>query len=137
MIKEFKEFITKGNVVDLAVAVIIGAAFAAIVTSFTNDILGGILGAVGGKPNYNDLVLNVGSGTIKYGSFLTAIVNFLIVALALFVVVKAMNRMQQMRKTAEEAEEQKETELELLAQIRDAVVLQAGGAIDAGPHAQP
>ena len=135
MIKEFKEFVAKGNVVDLAVAVILGAAFGLIVKSFTDDILGGILGAIGGKPDFSSLTLTVGNGTIKYGSFLTTLLNFLIVALALFVVVKAINRMQQLRKSREEEEEQKETELELLAQIRDALVLQTAGTLD--PKLEP
>ena len=135
MIKEFKEFVAKGNVVDLAVAVILGAAFGLIVKSFTDDILGGILAAVGGKPTFNDLVIHVGEGTIRYGSFLTTVINFLIVALALFVVVKAINRMQQLRKSQEEEEAQKETELELLAQIRDALVLQTAGTLD--PKLEP
>lgn len=128
MIKEFKEFIAKGNVVDLAVAVILGAAFGVIVKSFTDDILGGILGAIGGKPNYSDLTLAVGNGAIRYGSFLTAVLNFLIVALTLFVVVKAINRLQQLRKSQEDDQAQKETELELLTQIRDALVPGAGAA---------
>lgn len=134
MIKEFKDFISKGNVVDLAVAVIIGAAFGLIVKSFTDDILGGILGAIGGKPDFSSLTLTVGSGTIKYGSFLTTIINFLIVALALFVVIRVINRMQAMQKSKEEEEDLKETELELLSQIRDALVLQTTGTLDPTPE---
>jgi large conductance mechanosensitive channel len=130
MIKEFKEFIAKGNVVDLAVAVILGAAFGLIVKSFTDDILGGILAALGGKPNFSDLTFAVGNGVVRYGSFLTAVINFLIVALALFVVVKAINRMQKLRKSQEEQEARAETEVELLAQIRDALVLQTTGTVN-------
>src|SRR5512144_882216 len=114
MTSEFKEFISRGNVIDLAVAVIIGAAFGAIVTSFVNDILGGALGALGGKPDFSQLTFRIGEGTVKYGSFLTAIVNFLIIALAVFLVVKAVNSMQARRRRGEEDELEEPTEIELL-----------------------
>lgn len=121
MLKEFKDFINRGNVVDLAVAVIIGGAFALVIKSFTDDILGGVLAAIGGKPDMSQAyILEIGDGAIRFGSFLTAIINFLIVAFAMFVVVKAINKMQNLR--AEVEEEQAEavaTELELLTEIRD------------------
>ena len=80
MIKGFRDFILRGNVMDLAVAVIIGAAFTAIVTSFTANIINPLLGAIVGKPNFDYLVAYVNGGQIKYGTFLTAVVNFLLVA---------------------------------------------------------
>lgn len=121
MLKEFKDFINRGNVVDLAVAVIIGGAFALVIKSFTDDILGGILGAIGGQPNYSDaFVLELGEGAVRFGSFLTAIINFLIVAFAMFMVVKVINKMQNLRaKEAEEEAAAEATELELLTEIRD------------------
>jgi large conductance mechanosensitive channel len=121
MIKEFKEFITKGNVIDLAVAFVIGVAFAAVITSFTNDILMQVLAIFGGKPDFSDLTLTVNDAVIRWGSFLTAIVNFLIIGLALFVVVKIVNTLQNLR-TKEEEEALEATEVELLTQIRDALV---------------
>jgi large conductance mechanosensitive channel len=80
MIKGFRDFILRGNVMDLAVAVIIGAAFTAIVTALTADIINPLLGAFIGKPDFSYLVADVHGGKVLYGSFLTAIVNFLILA---------------------------------------------------------
>lgn len=121
MLKEFKEFIMRGNVVDLAVAVIVGAAFTAVVNSFANDILMQIVAAVFGKPDFSDLTFELGDAVIRYGAFITVLINFLIVAFVVFLVVKAINSLQNLR-TKEEEEELEETEVELLTQIRDALV---------------
>ena len=80
MLKGFRDFILRGNVMDLAVAVMIGAAFTAIVTALTTDIINPLLGAFIGKPNFDYLVANVNGGKVLYGAFLTAVVNFLILA---------------------------------------------------------
>jgi large conductance mechanosensitive channel len=80
MLKGFRDFILRGNVMDLAVAVIIGAAFTAIVTAMTEDLIKPLLGALIGKPDFGYLVGHVNGGVIKYGDFLTAVVNFLILA---------------------------------------------------------
>jgi len=80
MFKGFRDFILRGNVMDLAVAVIIGAAFTGIVTALTANIINPLLGAVIGKPNFDYLVGHINGGEIKYGSFLTAIINFLLIA---------------------------------------------------------
>jgi large conductance mechanosensitive channel len=80
MFKGFRDFILRGNVMDLAVAVIIGAAFTAIVTSLTANIINPLLGAVVGKPNFDYLVGHLHGGEIKYGTFFTAVVNFLLIA---------------------------------------------------------
>ena len=119
MLQEFKEFINRGNVVDLAVAVVIGAAFTGIVTSFTDDILGGVLAAVGGEPDLSQaFVLDIGDGQIRFGSFLTAIINFLIIAFAVFLIVKGINRMQRLRQTPEEeTAEATRAELDVLEEI--------------------
>ena len=90
MIQEFKDFISRGNVIDLAVAVIIGGAFGLVVTSFTDDILMQIISAIVGEPDFSDLTFTLNDSVIRYGSFLTAVVNFLIIAAALFLVVKAV-----------------------------------------------
>jgi large conductance mechanosensitive channel len=101
MIQEFKAFIAKGNVLELAVAVILGAAFGAMVTSFTKDILMQIIAAIFGQPDFSSLTFSIGNGVIAYGSFINTIINFLIVAFALFLVIKAYNNM---RKPAAPAE---------------------------------
>ncbi len=80
MLKGFRDFILRGNVMDLAVAVIIGAAFTSIVTALTANIINPLLGAVVGKPNFDYLVAHLHGGEIKYGTFLTAIINFLLIA---------------------------------------------------------
>jgi large conductance mechanosensitive channel len=80
MLKGFRDFILRGNVMDLAVAVIIGAAFTAIVTSLTEKIINPLLGAIIGKPNFGYLIAHVHGGEIHYGDFLTAIVNFILIA---------------------------------------------------------
>ena len=84
MIKGFRDFILRGNVMDLAVAVIIGAAFTAIVTALTADIINPLLGALIGKPNFDYLVGHVNGGVIEYGKFITAVVNFLIIAAVVY-----------------------------------------------------
>jgi large conductance mechanosensitive channel len=124
IINEFKDFINRGNVIDLAVAVVIGAAFGAVITSFTNDIFGGILGAIGGQPSVGDLSFTIGQGEIRWGAFLDAIINFLIVAFALFLVIKGINAAQNLakRNATEEQADEEQTELELLREIRDALV---------------
>ncbi|MBQ5687417.1 MAG: large conductance mechanosensitive channel protein MscL, partial [Ruminococcus sp.] len=89
IVKEFKEFIMRGNVMDLAVGVIIGGAFGAIVTSLTDDIISPILGIFGGM-DFSDLVLDINGAHIAYGKFITAVINFLIMALIIFLLVKAV-----------------------------------------------
>jgi len=113
-IKEFKEFISRGNVLDLAVGIVIGVAFSTVVTSFVNDILNAFIGAIVGKPNFDDLTISIGDGVIRYGAFITAIVNFVIVAFALFLVVKAFNAFRR-----KEDPEPEVTEKDLLVEIRD------------------
>ena len=98
---EFKEFIMRGNVMDLAVGVIIGGAFSAIVTSLTDDIISPILGLFGGL-DLSDLVAKIGDVEIRYGAFITAIINFLIMALIIFLMVKGINKLMSVGKKKEE-----------------------------------
>lgn len=84
MLKGFRDFILRGNVMDLAVAVMIGAAFTTIVTALTTDIINPLLGAFVGKPSFDYLVANVHGGKVLYGAFLTAVVNFLILATVVY-----------------------------------------------------
>ena len=93
MLREFRDFALKGNVIDLAVAVIIGIAFGAVVLSLVNDIIMPIVGVLLGGVDFASLSIQVGSATIAYGKFIQAIVNFLIIAFVLFLIVKAANRM--------------------------------------------
>lgn len=102
-LSEFKEFIMRGNVLDLAVGVIIGAAFQAIVTSLTSDIISPILGIFGGM-NFDQLSFTINGATIGYGKFITAIINFLIMAFIIFLIVKLVNKVMSLgRKPKEEA----------------------------------
>lgn len=115
MLKEFKEFIARGNLVDLAVAFILGFAFAAVVTAFTAIVLGAIAYLFGGSLPFSDIgVHKDGELIIPIGAFLAAVLNFIIVAFALFLVVKAYNRFKK-------AEESGPTEIELLTEIRDSL----------------
>lgn len=93
MFKEFKEFALRGNVLDLAVGIIIGAAFTTVVNSLVEDVLMQAIAAIIGEPDFSSLKFRAGDGVILYGSFLTAVVNFLIVALVLFLLLKAINRL--------------------------------------------
>ncbi len=87
-VEEFKAFAVQGNMIDLAVAIVIGTAFNAIITSLVGDIIMPIIGTIFGKPDFNSLVL----GSIKIGSFLTSVVNFLIIALSVFLTLKVIMR---------------------------------------------
>ena len=101
--KEFKEFALRGNVLDLAVGVLIGSAFQSVVTSFTNNIISPILGCFGGV-NFSEWVLEIGKLKLTYGAFLTDIINFLIMAFVIFILVKVMNKI---AKIGEKQEEKK------------------------------
>src|SRR5215469_1641055 len=84
MLKGFRDFVLRGNVMDLAVAVIIGAAFTGIVTALTTNIINPLLGAFIGKPNFDYLIAHVNGGEVKYGTFLTAVINFLLIAAVVY-----------------------------------------------------
>ena len=96
--KEFKEFISRGNVIDMAVGMIIGAAFTAIVKSLVDDIISPLLSIPLGKVNLTELVVKVWNADIRYGSFINAIITFLLTAIALFFVVKFINAMRNIGK---------------------------------------
>ena len=120
LLKDFRAFIMRGNVLDLAVAVVIGIAFNAVVNSLVNDVIMQIIAAIVGKPNFNDLTFNIGDGIIYYGRFLTALVNFLIIAATLFVIVRTFEELQKRRRArGEVAPEEASDEVVLLAEIRD------------------
>lgn len=121
---EFKEFIMKGNVVDLAVGVIVGGAFGKIVTSLVNDILMPIIGMIIGGIDFTSLSIKIADAQIMYGSFIQQVVDFLIVSACIFMFVKLINRLTRKKETAEEVkeevvEEKKSDEVLLLEEIRD------------------
>lgn len=93
MLKEFKEFATKGNIIDLAVGVVIGGAFQSIVTSLVEDIIMPAISAITGKVDFSDMVIKIGDATIRYGNFITAIVNFLIIAFSIFLAITYITKL--------------------------------------------
>ena len=138
MIKEFRDFIARGNVMDMAVGIIIGAAFTAIVTSLVADLINPIIGVVTGGIDFSNLFVNLGDGefaslaaardagatVFAYGSFITAVINFLIIAFVVFLLVKAVNKI----KEAAEGEKEEApaapagpSELDVLMEIRDSL----------------
>lgn len=120
--KEFKEFISRGNVMDMAVGVIIGGAFTTIVTSLVEDIFMPLIGIISGGIDFTGLMIKVNGADLKYGLFLQNVFNFLIVAFCMFLVVKSINKMHdRLHKTEEKVEEapaESETNI-LLKEIRD------------------
>jgi len=115
-IKEFKEFAVKGNVVDLAVGVIIGGAFGKIVSSLVEDIVMPLVGTLMGGLNFAALTVRIGDATVKYGKFVQTCVDFLIIAWAIFMVVKIINRLKRSEPAAPPAPPRQEV---LLEEIRD------------------
>src|SRR4029079_9641721 len=117
MIKEFKEFIAKGNLVEIAVAFIMGLSLGGVVTAFTNIVLGAIAYVFGSAKGFNDIGVHKGTElVIPIGLFLTALLNFVVVAVVLFLIVKAYNRFKKKEEAAAGP-----TEIELLTQIRDSL----------------
>lgn len=120
MIKEFKKFISRGNVVDLSVGIIVGSAFGKIVTSLVNDILMPIIGIILGGIDFSDLTLKFGKAKITYGMFIQNIIDFLIISFCVFIFVKIVNKLSKLNKKEEIKQEEKvETELSILKEIRD------------------
>ena len=120
-IEEFKKFIARGNVIELAVGVIIGGAFSSIVTSLVNNILTPILGLVLGGVNFSNLAITFKDTRIEYGAFIQSIIDFLIVAICIFTLVKIINRLMHIKKKEEKEAPAplKREEVVLLEEIRD------------------
>lgn len=106
ILKEFKKFALRGNVMDLAVAVIIGAAFQGLIKSFTDDIISPIIG-IFGKTDFSNFILPVMGVQIRYGAFLTAVINFLIMAFIIFIMIEGLNKLTDLRKTKKVEDEVK------------------------------
>ncbi len=139
MWKAFREFISRGNVVDLAVGVVIGAAFSGVINSLVGDILTPILGIfMGGVDFIKALSITIGGATIKYGSFIQAIINFLIIAIALFIIVQGYNKLKSLHEQKEEVKKQTQPsqEVVLLTQIRD-ILAHNTGSDGSGKQPQP
>lgn len=124
MINEFKDFIAKGNVMDLAVGIIIGAAFTAIVTSVVEDLVNPLIGLIVGGIDFSSLSFGVGDAQFLYGNFITALINFLIIAFVVFMLVKAVNRIKSVSEKPDDVAPEVETgpsELDVLLEIRDSL----------------
>ena len=122
IISEFRTFIERGNVVDLAVGVVMGSAFSKIVTSVVDDLLMPIIGIIIGGHDFSNLSINVGSAVIKYGSLINNIINFFIISFCIFVLVKFINKLTSINKKEVKKEEKivkKSDEVILLEEIRD------------------
>ena len=117
---DFKTFISRGNVVDMAVGVIVGGAFGKIVTSLVNDILMPIVGVFLGGLNFTELSIKVGDASVAYGNFIQTIIDFLIIALCIFIMVKVFEKFKKKEEVAPKKEEPKKSdEVLLLEEIRD------------------
>lgn len=128
MFKEFKNFLFRGNLLDLAAAVVLGTAFALVVKTFVEGIITPIIAAVGGQPNFSSLVLDIGDGEIRYGTFLDAFISFVIVAFVMFMILKAAAKAQKLRATTDVPDDDAPPptdEAVLLAEIRDLLRNQA------------
>jgi large conductance mechanosensitive channel len=128
MMSEFKSFAMRGNVVDMAVGIVIGGAFGKIVSSFVNDVLMPPIGMLMGGVDFKDLAITlqaateeVAAVTIKYGAFIQTVLDFVIIAFAIFMVVKAMNNMKKKEEAAPAAPPKPSAEVELLTEIRDSL----------------
>ncbi len=125
MLKEFRDFIARGNVMDLAVGIIIGAAFTAIVNSLVNDMINPLIGLLTGGVDFSSHVVRIGTGehaaTFRWGAFLTSVINFLIIAWVVFLLVKGMNKARAVVDTTEKAPDTPPgpTQEEVLIEIRD------------------
>lgn len=116
-IREFKQFISKGNVIDLAVGVIIGSAFGKIVSSMVNDILMPLIGIIIGGLNFSSLHVKIGEATIQYGSFIQNVIDFLIVAACIFLFIKIISKFNKKKDKVEEVKQ--DEQIVLLTEIRD------------------
>jgi large conductance mechanosensitive channel len=138
MLKEFKEFAMRGNVVDMAVGIIIGAAFGKIVTSFVNDVIMPPIGLLLGSVDFSNLFVNLGGDyttvaaaetagapIIKYGVFINTVLDFVIVAFAIFLVIKALNKLRRQQAAQPAAPPAPSTQEKLLMEIRDTLKAQS------------
>lgn len=121
MLKEFKKFIARGNVIDLAVGVIVGSAFGNIVTSIVDDVLMPLIGIIIGGLDFSNLKITIGEAEIKYGNFIQNVVDFLIVAFCIFILVKIVNKITHKKEEQTTEKPVKSAEVILLEEIRDLI----------------
>ena len=126
LIKEFKEFISNGNVMSMAIGIIIGGAFTAIVNSLVADIITPLIGMILGGINFSGISITVGSAQLMVGNFIQAVIMFILTALVIFVMMKGLNKVAAKKKAADDAEEaaapaEPSDEVKLLMEIRDAL----------------
>jgi large conductance mechanosensitive channel len=129
LLKDFRAFVMRGNVLDLAVAVVIGAAFNAVVNSLVKNVVLQLIAAIAGKPDFSTLYFTINHSQIRYGQFITDVINFLIVAAAVFVIVRVFQTLQDRRRKGQIDPEDGPAptdEALLLAEIRDLLAAQAG-----------
>ncbi len=121
MLKEFKDFLLKGNLLEIAIGLVLALAFKTVIDSLVADVITPIIAAIGGQPNFNSLVLDIGDGEIRYGSFLNAIISFVIIGFVLFLIVKAFNAMLEAARRQGREDEINEPgeDIVLLREIRD------------------
>ncbi|MFB1082912.1 large-conductance mechanosensitive channel protein MscL [Jeotgalibacillus sp. JSM ZJ347] len=119
MMKEFREFAMRGNVLELAIAVVLGAAFGKIVTALVENIIMPIVGIILGGVNFSALAVTVGNAEVTYGIFIQAVIDFIIVAFAIFLFVKLINRFKRKEEAKEAAAPVVDPQTELLTEIRD------------------
>ena len=151
MLKEFKEFALRGNVVDMAVGIIIGAAFSTIVKSLVDDIIMPPIGVITGGMDFSNMFValngehydslaqarQAGAPTMNFGLFINSVISFTIVAFVLFMVVKAMNQLRRKQEEQPATEPPPSREVELLQEIRDALVKNESSRLRAGKAAHP
>jgi large conductance mechanosensitive channel len=125
MLKEFRDFINRGSVMDLAVAVIMGGAFGAIITSLVNDILMPLIGVITGGVNFAGLAIKFGEAAVGYGNFIQAIVNFLIISFCIFLLVRSINKMSKKPEAKPATPPPPPADVQLLTEIRDLLKSQA------------
>jgi large conductance mechanosensitive channel len=127
MLKEFREFLLRGNAIDLAIAVVVGAAFGAVVTSLVEDLLTPLIAAIGGQPDFGDLTFTINDSRFRYGEFLNAVISLVLIGAAIFfLVVKPLNHLMARLRAGEEPEpEAVPQDVMLLGEIRD--LLKTGG----------
>lgn len=130
MIKEFKEFIMRGNVIELAVGIVMGAAFTAIVTALVEHIITPIIAAVTGNADVSGLAVQIGTAELTYGYFLQAVIDFLLIALVLFLMIKFINKLSRQKAEEEEVEVEAPTAESYLEEIRDLLAQQTSQTPD-------
>jgi large conductance mechanosensitive channel len=126
MLKGFRDFLMRGNIVDLAVAVVIGVAFNAVIAAFADDFIGGIIGIIGGSPDFANAGFTINGSKVVYGSTITALINFVIVAAAIYYFVVLPMKAVAERRGVQEDTPAPSDEAVLLSEIRDLMAVQGG-----------